>query len=354
MHREWKKRTEKYREKGNNMTNETTLSEIYEMREFEQVKDYLIGGGTELFQGEKKGVSLKKLQEKQPTWNCGDILFGLERLQQVAKESEKYVYHVYSQEEREKNSELKDVILIHMPAKEQTSDTPVILMAGGAYGAVCTMVEALPVAARLNELGYSCFCLNYRVAGQVDLKRGLMPKPLDDLASAWKLIKKQEKYFEVDAEHYIVGGFSAGGHIAALWGTDKKGYSAYHIPKPVLLMLAYPLISLETIDEPMQNMMNTGLFGVGHTEQTRRYYDAADQVSDAYPMTYLIQSEDDDTVPIINAKRMEAALEKNKIRKTIEVLSKGGHGFGLGSVTPGAGWVERAMQMCGGGKDEDI
>lgn len=31
----------------------------------------------------------------------------------------------------------------------------------GHTGPVCTMAESLPVAARLNELGYSCFCLNY-------------------------------------------------------------------------------------------------------------------------------------------------------------------------------------------------
>lgn len=331
------------------MTKETTLSEIYEKPEFRQVREYLIGGGSELFQSDKRYTTLKQLQQKQPTWYSGDILYGLERLEQVAQTHKNYVYHVYTQEERIAAPELKDVILIHMPAKVKKSDCAVILLAGGAYGAVCTMIEALPVAARLNEMGFSCFCLNYRIAGQVDLADGLMPKPLNDLAAAWRLIKNREEEFHINAEQYIVGGFSAGGHIAALWGTEKKGYFSYGIQKPELLLLAYPLISMETIEEPLKKVVTNGLFGKNNTEEIRGEYEVERQIWKNYPQTYLIQSEDDDTVPIVNAQLMEHALEKCGIRYYIERLPAGGHGFGLGSVTPGKGWIERAVQKFYGG-----
>lgn len=326
------------------MREETTLSELYEKPEFRQMRDYFIGGGAALFQSDMRYMTIKQLQKKQPTWYSGDILYGLKRLEQVAQKYKNYVYHVYSQEERNAARELENVVLIHMPAEAPKSDYAVILLAGGAYGAVCTMVEALPVAARLNELGFSCFCLNYRVAGQVDLTEGLMPKPLDDLAAAWRMIKSRQEEFYISAEHYIVGGFSAGGHIAALWGTEKKGYFSYDIPKPELLLLAYPVISIETIEEPLKKAVTDGLFGRNNKKETREDYEVARQVGENYPQTYLIQSEDDDTVPILNAKLMEDALEKYGIRHWIERLPAGGHGFGLGSATPGAGWIERAVQ----------
>lgn len=74
--------------------------------------------------------------------------------------------------------------------------------------------EAFPVAARLSEMGMPVFCLNYRVAG----KEPLFPKPMEDLSAAYRFLKDHEDQFDIDARHYAVGGFSAGGHLAACWG----------------------------------------------------------------------------------------------------------------------------------------
>lgn len=337
------------------MTSEMLLSEIYELPEFIKVKRYLIGGGAEFFEGEKKNLSLKNLQKVQPTWNSEDILFGLKRLKKVAEDEQDYVYHVYPEGERRKNPELEDAVLIYLPAEKKKTDKCVILLAGGGYGCVCTMVEALPVAARFNELGFTCFCLNYRIASQVDLEEGLMPKPLDDLAAAWKFLKSNQKRFGINAEQYIVGGFSAGGHATAMWGTEKKGYLSYGIPKPELLLLAYPLISFKTIGANIRNIMCNGLFGKNNSKDVQEEYDVSCQVSASYPQTYLIQSIDDDTVPIINAELMEKAMKEYGIYYKIDRIPTGGHGFGLGSATPGAGWIEQALQkFYGESENEDI
>ena len=79
--------------------------------------------------------------------------------------------------------------------------------------------EAFPVAARLSEMGMPVFCLNYRVAG----KEPLFPKPMEDLSAAYRFLKDHEDQFDIDARHYAVGGFSAGGHLAACWGLKGTG-----------------------------------------------------------------------------------------------------------------------------------
>jgi len=154
-------------------TENTRLQEICQAEHLLPIRDCLISGGR--FFEENGLLTLAQLQERSPTWNAKDLLYGLRRLEEPYK-----VCSVYGGEEDPRMAAVK---LTWLPAREKKHETFVILLAGGAYGAVCTMAESLPVAARLNELGYSCFCLNYRTAVQESFVHGLMPQPLEDLAA---------------------------------------------------------------------------------------------------------------------------------------------------------------------------
>ncbi len=326
------------------ITKETRLSEINNAPELAQAKGHFISGNNDFFSGENGDLTLVQLQEKNPTWNHRDILYGLQRLQEVAKTQDQYLYPVYSVEEVHHDPHLRQVQLFHLPAGENNNGLYAILLAGGAYGAVCTMIESLPVAAKLNELGITCFCLNYRTAVQESFTTGLMPKPLDDLAAAWRFIHTHQDTFTIDAHNYIVGGFSAGGHTTALWGTEHLGYRNYGIPSPKMLLLGYPLITTENLPTgPIADYINLGLFGAGYTDEDIRRYSANYHVDAEYPRVYLVQSRDDDTVPIKDAEDFALSLDKANIPFHREHPESGGHGFGLGSATPIAGWVERAI-----------
>ena len=248
------------------ITKDTKLKDIHNAPEFAQSRGHLISGNTDIFNAESAEISLEELQQSHPTWNHQDLIYGLERLQEVAGTGGQYVYPVYADKEVKIDSHLGQVQLIHMPASQKKRGDYAILLAGGAYGAVCTMVESLPVAAKLNEMGIACFCLNYRTAVQESFTSGLMPKPLDDLAAAWRFIKSNQEHFGVNAEDYLAGGFSAGGHTTALWGTTHLGFRKYEIPAPKMLLLGYPLITMEN-QKPGQitDYMNLGMFGAGYT-----------------------------------------------------------------------------------------
>lgn len=190
-----------------------------------------------------------------------------------------------------------------------------------------------------------CFCLNYRTANKVSFLKGLMPKPLDDLAAAWNYIRERERQFGVCAENYIVGGFSAGGHLSAMWGTPHRGARSYDIPNPKALLLAYPLIGLENISGSAAAILKTGMLGMGSGQKKALEYTASRHVDGEYPAVYLVQALDDDTVPKQDAKDLQAALVAANIRHQMEGVASGGHGFGLGSATPADGWVERAVSF---------
>lgn len=313
---------------------EMTLAEILNQPCFAQMDGQFISSAIGDWFQEKRQFTLGQLQKQNPTWNCKDIIYGLNRLQEVGMGGNQYVYPVRD-----------GVHLIHLPAKVKKFETYAILNAGGAYGAVCTMVESLPVAAKLNELGIDCFCLNYRTADESSFQTGLMPKPLDDLAAAWNYIKERERQFGVCAEKYIVGGFSAGGHLSAMWGTPHRGARSYGIPNPAALLLAYPLVGLEHVQGPAAAVICTGMLGTGYPQEKVLEYTVSRHVDGEYPAVYLVQALDDDTVPEQDAKDMEAALMATNVRHQMERAASGGHGFGLGSATPADGWVERAVSF---------
>lgn len=316
------------------ITKNMTLRNIMELSCFFQMQGQFVSASMGDWFREKYDFTLPQLQQENPAWYHEDLLYGLNRLQEVASEKERYVYEVR-----------EGVKLIHLPARSKKYDAYTILMAGGAYGAVCTLAESLPAAARLNELGMDCFCMNYRTATKSSFLKGLMPQPLNDLAASLRFIQANETLFGVNMENYIAGGFSAGGHLAAMWGTPHHGARSYGIPNPKLLMLVYPLISMENVHGPAAAMIGTGMFGAGFGKKKVQDYAAHRHVDESYPSVYLVQAADDDTVPIKGSYDMESALKEANVPHTIERVASGGHGFGLGTATSAKGWIERALRF---------
>ncbi len=319
-------------------TENTTLREINDDPRLSQMKGHFMGGGEQLFTGDEANTTLKQLNQQHTTWAVCDMIYGLNNLVRVAETTEQYVFPLDEQN--------RQVQLIYLPAQNRRTENYMILNAGGAYGMVCTMVEALPVAARLNELGMDCFCLNYTTAKQETFEEGLFPKPLKDMAAALSMIKKKETQFYLKMENYYAGGFSAGGHLAALWGTRHLGAAHYGLPRPLGLMLAYPLIAMRTVPEgAMKQMMMVGMYGKANTQEVSAQYEIDTHIDHDYPMTYIIQCMDDDTVPSENAQLMEKELQDRKISCMLEYFPEGNHGFGLGTVAPGDEWVHRAFDF---------
>ena len=316
----------------------TTVQEIVDMPTFKPMRNAFVGAAGDWMTVIPGDTTIMQITQKSPTWHYGDILLGVQRLAEVADTGEEYVFDLYSEEEIKDDPALSQVKLIYHPAKHRTFNTYALLLSGGGYGAVCTLVESMPVAARLNELGMTAFSLNYRTSSKETVAAGLMPKPVDDVARAIRFI---QKHFDISAEALIVGGFSAGGHLAALWGTR---YAEYDLPKPKMLMLDYPLISLENFPEPVKHMFAAGLLGEKWREEDTITMAVDRFVTENFPKTYLVTALDDTTVPAKDSQDLEAALVEHNVPHLFERVAHGGHGFGLGSVTNAAGWVDRAIE----------
>lgn len=286
-------------------------------------------------------MTLAEMQKDQPTWNIGSMIRGLEHLDAIASK-QNVMFDVYQPEECADDPEKRDVKVFFLPADQQPSEKPfVLLIAGGAYTCVCSIVESFPTAALFNKMGYNCFVLNYRV-----FEDPLLPKPEEDVAAALRFILSHKEQFGLTNEEYIVNGYSAGASVTVIWGTEANGWAKYGMPAPKAMFPVYPIISSEYNYEPMKDWFLTMMFGKGYDMTTVKSFDVPETFTAAYPPCYIIHAKDDPMVPVRNSIELKSLLDSKQIPAKLELIEKGGHGWGDGSGTEAEGWPERAAAFA--------
>lgn len=290
-------------------------------------------------------MTFAEMRKEQPTWNVESMIRGLEHLRKVAAQR-RVMYDVYPEEACADDPEKRDIKLFFLPASQQPSNKPfIICVSGGAYTCVCSVVESFPVAARFNELGYNVFVFNYRVGNG---SRPVLPRPEEDLAAAVKFILKNKAEFGIANEDYVVNGYSAGGSVVAIYGTERNGWAKYGCPRPKALFPIYPIISTapEFMEDPGSRAWFMGImFGPDFDEAHASAFDVPDCMTDLYPPCYIVQAMDDPEVSVKHSIAMEKLLKARGIPVACEIIKAGGHGWGDGSGTDAAGWPDRAVRF---------
>ena len=211
-----------------------------------------------------------------------------------------------------------------------------VICPGGGYTMVCSFIEGVPYARKLNEMGISAFIVYYRVKDQARF-----PAPQDDLAQAVRDIFAKADEYLLDTAHWSVWGSSAGGHLAASFGTANMGYSHYDLPKPEALILTYPVISMrpDLTEQQTHNM----LLGDPAEASMEAFASVDEQVNADYPSTYIWCGDADKTVKPDNTRRMAEALKKAGVPYQCEIFPGVDHGVGPGTETAAEGWIEHAV-----------
>ena len=344
----------KYKPGKGKITPEWTIGEVAALPELQAAGPYLIAGPRygKLFidsgvdPEEVKYVPDWHIKNMGPVnWNPDSVVEGLEYLRKAAKKG-RLVYRPYSPEERKADPTKRSVNFMHFPGGKNSDQKPwIVVCAGGGYQEVCNAAEGFPIAKRFNAKGYTVFMLSYRVS-----IKGLMPGPLDDVAATVRYVRAHAEEFRVDPDRYIVNGYSAGGNLTALWGTENKGWKHYKLPKPVALFPIYPAISTPLLGddihaEPLKTYAEI-MFGKNPHPRTIASYDVDKHMTDNYPPCYIVYCKDDLTVPPVNSETLKKLLDDRGIPAVLEAHETGGHGFGEGRGTAADGWTERALAFA--------
>ena len=243
-----------------------------------------------------------------------------------------------------------DVKLYAFP-EGNVRDKCVIVCPGGGYENCNVGTEGFTVAAELNRLGYPAFVLEYRTGERITTSKA----PLDDLANAIRYIDEHARQYNISKGHYVLCGFSAGGHLAGLFATKEHGYALYEgINAPDALLLAYPAccpsptyFNGNIADYGYYNSLNGKLiqnFMLG--KQSSSDLNVALSVDKDYPRTYIMQGDKDDVTPAkAHSGLLIKALKKNNVDRFYRLGKGVKHGCGLGIGTSVEGWLSEAMRF---------
>lgn len=312
------------------ITDETKISELLKMKEFQEFCHLLLPD-----MGILNGpLKLCRLKAARKIWPENQIAEGFSYMQELIQSGKKIFYPLYT-EERMGNPSLKQCGLFHFPVKEKSKFA--VICAGGGYTNVCSCVEAFPVAKRFNEMGYHAFVVNYRYN-----QNAIAPNPIDDLAKAVSHILEHKEALNVDITAYAVVGFSAGGHLAGTFGTEKNGYKNYGLPKPGALFLAYPVVTMGEYTHKDSREKFLGKANASNEKMQKRY-SVEEQITANCPPCYIWQCERDNTVSIENTRLLAAKLKHYQIPHIYRTFDSDVHGWGLGDGTLANGWLKDAV-----------
>ena len=268
-------------------------------------------------------------------WNEAAAQAVLNALERICENEKKQncLYRIYP----EADTENAHVRVVDFPC-ENGGDKPwVLLCAGGSYLNVWNLTEAWTTALYFNKLGYHVFTLNYTVGYP-----GLMPKPLADTAAAVSWIRRNAAQLGIRPQEYVIGGFSAGGHLAGAWATEARGWAKYGLPSPCAALLIYPATSSDYVEPEVRAIYRANIAGAEASPETVAGWNVENIATASYPPTYLIHSEDDPLVGVETSRVLENRLKALGVPVTAEYVKHSGHGFCDGAGTDAADWPLRA------------
>jgi acetyl esterase/lipase len=245
--------------------------------------------------------------------------------------------------ENSRVSMVTDPVLIpFFPAKGKANGTAVIICPGGGYARLSIDYEGTDVAKKFTEIGVTAFVLKYRLPSDqimVDKTIG----PLQDAQQSIHFVRQHAAEWGINPAKIGIMGFSAGGHLASTAGThfynaviERKDTISL---RPDFMMLLYPVI---TFGELAHTGSMHNLLGANPTPEQIDLYSNEKQVKATTPPTFIVQAEDDKTVPVQNSLMFYYALLANKIPSEMHIYPKGGHGFGLNNKTTKDNWFDSA------------
>lgn len=186
------------------------------------------------------------------------------------------------------------------------------------------------MAARLAEHGFVVISPDYVLSYPGSPS---WPENLEDLREAVRWVRRNARAYGVDSRRIVALGASAGGHLAALLGTDPFAGPESVSSRVSAVVDFYGPTDLKALaasgSRPAGPLRL--LIGAGCDELPDRY-DAASpitHVSPDDPPTLIFHGTDDALVPVAQSRALANALDAAGVRNRLVVIEHARHGFEL-------------------------
>jgi acetyl esterase/lipase len=223
-------------------------------------------------------------------------------------------------------------LTILSPRNGAANGSAVIIFPGGSYRILAADLEGREIADWFTARGFRAFVLSYRLTSN----GYVLPVPLLDARHAIQTVRARARDYAIDPNRIVVIGFSAGGHLAALAGTqfvpgnpDAEDPIERASSRPDYLVLGYPWIGAISLDTSHLNYCK--LYNLmDQCEALRLAYSPDLFVTKDTPPTFWYHTFNDRTVPVEQGLRFYEALVKAGVPAEAHIFANGPHGTGLG------------------------
>lgn len=230
----------------------------------------------------------------------------------------------------------------------------IVICPGGAY-LWTSFREDESVALRFLAEGFHVVVVHYATEGRermsvADVEQlpanpvSQFPNPVVSLAEAVAFLREHAEQYAVDTDHIIVGGFSAGGHVAGMLGTrwheewlEKLVGKNKQLYRPTHLLLAYTAYDLKPV-KPRSSVDTVLYAATGErqpSEEMLKEMDLIHHVSSMTPPTFIWHTREDVLTPSLGALKFAVELEKAEVPYELHLFDKGKHGLVLGDLRTG-------------------
>jgi len=194
----------------------------------------------------------------------------------------------------------------------QSIPAAMLVIPGGGYAHVAMNHEGIDVAKWMNSMGIDAYVLRYRVNSAMGEHH--YPDQLNDVKEAMKVVRKT-RYKQIG-----VMGFSAGGHLAGTYLTEKNQKASFGI-------LIYPVITTDSLYRHKGSFIN--LLGKEAGTNPSPAFSIDKRVTKKTPPLWLLHTKDDKTVPYQNSTLLYDAAKVYEPQTKLTLFDKGSHGFGM-------------------------
>lgn len=229
----------------------------------------------------------------------------------------------------------------YFPEKGMATGTAVVIFPGGGYSQLSMENEGTSIAAAFNKIGVTAFILKYRLPSDkimVDKTIG----PLQDAQQAVLMVRTHAAEWGINPAKVGIIGFSAGGHLAATaethYTTPVIANKANVSLRPDFAILLYPVITFTLPSTHVGSKEN--LLGDNPTPAQIDLYSNEKHVTADTPPTFIVQAQDDKTVPVQNSVMFYSALVDAKVKAEMHLYQAGGHGFGINNRKSTQRWFD--------------
>lgn len=195
------------------------------------------------------------------------------------------------------------------------------MVSGGWVSSWAPPEKAVGLFQPLVAKGYTVFAVRHGSS-----PRYVIPEIAKDVKLALQHVHSHAGEYGIDPKRMGVFGFSAGGHLSLLLGTQSNDVAAEDAPRVAAVVAIFPPTDLAPYVEPT-NPLREQFPALKFDPSQADLYSPLMHVSSDDAPTLLVHGDKDELVPIWHSEKIAAALNKEKVPHELIVIEGAAHGF---------------------------